>query len=197
MLLNGTISHITDPLWGESTDDPWIPLTKASDTGFDVSLIFALQTVGQIVELPVNWYKTTCHYLKQFLFSFLTHVYVTDLIDAYWVLVMKLIWVCYRCYLDEFLELSDVNFRKSDPQLVNMAFLSSFYMKVWLHKQLSVCIQFRVMWDLILSSVSVRLTNKCPIHNRFKTDKPCAISGWTLPDMSLNAPQQNWLHTDA
>ena len=39
---NGTIFRITGPLLGESTDDLWIPLTKASDTGFDASLIYAL-----------------------------------------------------------------------------------------------------------------------------------------------------------
>ena len=31
MLSNGTIFHVTGPLWGESTGQRWIPLTKASD----------------------------------------------------------------------------------------------------------------------------------------------------------------------
>ena len=31
MSSNGNIFHVTGPLWGESTSDRWIPLTKASD----------------------------------------------------------------------------------------------------------------------------------------------------------------------
>ena len=31
MSSNGNIFRVTGPLWGESTGDPWIPLTKASD----------------------------------------------------------------------------------------------------------------------------------------------------------------------
>ena len=30
---NGNISRVTGPLWGESTDHRWFPLTKASDAG--------------------------------------------------------------------------------------------------------------------------------------------------------------------
>ena len=29
--LNGNIFRVTDPLWGETNDHRWIPLTKASD----------------------------------------------------------------------------------------------------------------------------------------------------------------------
>ena len=31
---NGNIFCVTGPLWGESTGDRWLPLTKASDAGF-------------------------------------------------------------------------------------------------------------------------------------------------------------------
>ena len=31
---NGNIFRFTDPLWGESTGQRWIPLTKASDDVF-------------------------------------------------------------------------------------------------------------------------------------------------------------------
>ena len=36
MSSNGNIFHVTGPLWGESTSDQLIPLTKASDMEFDV-----------------------------------------------------------------------------------------------------------------------------------------------------------------
>ena len=53
---NGNIFHITGPLWGESTGDRWIPLTKASDAELWYFLWSAPeQTIEQIIETPVIW----------------------------------------------------------------------------------------------------------------------------------------------
>ena len=38
MSSNGNIFRVTGPLWGESTSHRFIPLTKASDAGFDIFL---------------------------------------------------------------------------------------------------------------------------------------------------------------
>ena len=53
--LNENMFRVTGPLWGESTDHRWIPLTKASDTGFGVFLAAPEQTVEQTIEAPVIW----------------------------------------------------------------------------------------------------------------------------------------------
>ena len=51
---NGNIFRITGPLWGESTRDRWIPLTKASDTEHWCFLLSVPeQTVEQTNETPV------------------------------------------------------------------------------------------------------------------------------------------------
>ena len=51
---NETIFRATGPLWGETTDHRWIPLTKASDA--EIWFLFAPeQAVGQIIETPVIW----------------------------------------------------------------------------------------------------------------------------------------------
>ena len=51
---NGSIFRVTDPLWGESTDQRWIPLTRPVTRSFDI--FFDLQTVEQTIETPVIWY---------------------------------------------------------------------------------------------------------------------------------------------
>ena len=52
--LNGNIFHIIGPLWGESTSDQWIPLTKASDEGLRCFLWSTpKQTVEKTIERPV------------------------------------------------------------------------------------------------------------------------------------------------
>ena len=56
---NGNIYRDTGPLWGESTGDRWIPLTKASDAELWRFLWFAPeQTVEQTIETPVIWDAT-------------------------------------------------------------------------------------------------------------------------------------------
>ena len=48
--------HVTSPLWGESTGQRWIPLTKAIDVDIWCSLWSAPeQTVEQTSETPVVW----------------------------------------------------------------------------------------------------------------------------------------------
>ena len=50
----GNIFHVTGPLWGESTGDWWIPLTKASDAEIWCFLWSAPeQTVEQIIDTQV------------------------------------------------------------------------------------------------------------------------------------------------
>ena len=50
---NGNIFRVTGPLWGESTGDRWIPLTKASDAEFWWFLWSASeQTVEQTIQTP-------------------------------------------------------------------------------------------------------------------------------------------------
>ena len=44
---NGNIFRVNGTLWEESTDDRWIPLTKANDA--------AEQTVEQTIETSVIW----------------------------------------------------------------------------------------------------------------------------------------------
>ena len=53
---NGNIFRVTGLLWGESTGDRWIPLTKASDTELWCFLWSApVQTGEQAMETPVIW----------------------------------------------------------------------------------------------------------------------------------------------
>ena len=53
---NGNIFRVTGSLWGESTGDRWIPLTKASDAELKCFLWSAPeQTVEQTIETPVIW----------------------------------------------------------------------------------------------------------------------------------------------
>ena len=53
---NGSISHVTDPLWGETTNRRWIPLTKSNDSEPWCFLWSAPEeTVEQTIETPVMW----------------------------------------------------------------------------------------------------------------------------------------------
>ena len=53
---NGNIFRIAGPLWGESTGDWWILLTKANDEKLWCFLWSAPeQTVGQTIETPMIW----------------------------------------------------------------------------------------------------------------------------------------------
>ena len=53
---NGNLIRVTGPLWGESTGDWWIPLTKASDAELWCFLGYApQQTVEQTIETSVIW----------------------------------------------------------------------------------------------------------------------------------------------
>ena len=53
---NGSIFHVTGPLWGEYTGHQWIPLSKASDAEFWWFLWTVLnQTAEQTIETPVIW----------------------------------------------------------------------------------------------------------------------------------------------
>ena len=53
---NGSIFHVTGPLWGKSTGYQWIPFIKASDAKLWCFLWCApAQTVHQIIEMPVIW----------------------------------------------------------------------------------------------------------------------------------------------
>ena len=44
---NGNIFRITGHLWGESTGDRWIPLTKASDAGVFMFSVICAWTNGR------------------------------------------------------------------------------------------------------------------------------------------------------
>ena len=56
---NGNISCVTGPLWGESTGNRWIPLTKASDAELWCFLwSVPEQTVEQTIKTPVIWCAT-------------------------------------------------------------------------------------------------------------------------------------------
>ena len=56
MSSNDNIFHVTGPLWGESTDQQWIPLTKANDVEIWCFLWFAPeQMVEQTIEMLVIW----------------------------------------------------------------------------------------------------------------------------------------------
>ena len=53
---NGNIFRVTGPLWGESSCDRWIPLTKAGDTELWCFLWSAPeQTVKKTIKTPVIW----------------------------------------------------------------------------------------------------------------------------------------------
>ena len=53
---NGTIFRFTCPLWGETTVDRWIPLTKASDAELWCFIWSAPeQTFEQTIGTPVIW----------------------------------------------------------------------------------------------------------------------------------------------
>ena len=53
---NRNIFRVTGPLWGESTDHRWIPLTKARDAELWFFLLSAPeQTVEQTIETLVIW----------------------------------------------------------------------------------------------------------------------------------------------
>ena len=53
---SGNVFRVTGPLWGESTGDRWIPLTKASDADLWCFLWCAPeQVVEQTNESPVIW----------------------------------------------------------------------------------------------------------------------------------------------
>ena len=61
MSSNGNIFRVTDPLWGESTGDRWIPLTKASEAELRCFLLSVPeQTVEQTIEMPVIWDTIAC-----------------------------------------------------------------------------------------------------------------------------------------
>ena len=48
--------RVTGPLWGESTEHRWIPLTKGQCRGLWCSpWCWFKQTIGQTVEMPVIW----------------------------------------------------------------------------------------------------------------------------------------------
>ena len=49
MSSNGNIFRVTDPLWGEFTDDRWITLTKAGDAEF-WRFLWSEQMVEQTIE---------------------------------------------------------------------------------------------------------------------------------------------------
>ena len=51
---NGDIFHITGDLWGESTGERWIPLTKVTNAKLWFFYL-PLQTVEQTIETPVIW----------------------------------------------------------------------------------------------------------------------------------------------
>ena len=51
---NGNIFRVTGPLWGESTGDRRIPLTKASDAEL-WCFLWSEQTVEQTIETTVIW----------------------------------------------------------------------------------------------------------------------------------------------
>ena len=53
MSSNGNIFRVAGRLWGESTSDRWIPLTKTSDAGLCLFLSAPEQTVEQTIETPV------------------------------------------------------------------------------------------------------------------------------------------------
>ena len=58
MLMSSNVNtfHITGPLWGESTGDQWIPLTKDSDAELWCFLWSALELmVEQTIERLVIW----------------------------------------------------------------------------------------------------------------------------------------------
>ena len=50
---NGNIFRVPGPLWGESTGDWLIPLTKANDIFFDLCLNRPNRLVGQTIETLV------------------------------------------------------------------------------------------------------------------------------------------------
>ena len=53
---NGNILRVTGPLWGESTGDWWISLTKASDVGHWYFLWSVPEpTVEQTIETSMIW----------------------------------------------------------------------------------------------------------------------------------------------
>ena len=53
---NGNIFHVTGPLWGETTGDRYIPLTKFSCSELWCFLYSAPEhTVKQTIETPVTW----------------------------------------------------------------------------------------------------------------------------------------------
>ena len=53
---NGNIVRVTGPLWGESTGDWWIPLTKLSDAELWCFHWSAPeQTAEKTIETPVIW----------------------------------------------------------------------------------------------------------------------------------------------
>ena len=53
---NGNILHVTGLLWGESTGNRWIPLTKASGVELWCFLWSAPeQMVEQTIKMPVIW----------------------------------------------------------------------------------------------------------------------------------------------
>ena len=54
---NGNVFRVTGPLWGESTEHRWIPLTKTSDSGLWCFRWYAPeQTVGQ--QSKRRWFET-------------------------------------------------------------------------------------------------------------------------------------------
>ena len=53
---NGNIFRVTGPLWGESTGDRWIPLTKASNAElWCLRWSVPDQTVEQTIDMPMIW----------------------------------------------------------------------------------------------------------------------------------------------
>ena len=52
---NANIFRVTGPLCGEFTSHRWIPLTMASDAGYDVFFDLPEQTAEQTLETPVIW----------------------------------------------------------------------------------------------------------------------------------------------
>ena len=53
---NGNISHVTGPLWRETTSHRWIPLTKASDAEL-LCFLWSVpeQMAEQTIDTPVIW----------------------------------------------------------------------------------------------------------------------------------------------
>ena len=65
---NENIFHVTGPLWGESTGDWWIPLTKASDVELSCFLwTVPQQTAEQTIEMPGTPLPSLWHHCNEYM----------------------------------------------------------------------------------------------------------------------------------